>query len=306
MLVHYCSSCGYNTPVPFSDPSVFSDTHTCTHCGSTSLGVQGNGKTESDMQEEDLAGLFARNLALSAPAPIPTPPPEDPPKTEEPQEPSQPAPAPITYITQHYHHSRYVAPSAPKPDPAQVQHPPTSPIEENHLAQILLRNSIDPQSLFPSQINLFQNADDDQRLRLLELWRISPPSTMGGPDLARQMGMWPKTSLQKEEALARLRYEHKMNDVDQEYHPSSAPATLPSSPTHGHAEPYILSGYEQLSRREYDPQQHLSGSGLLQETTKYNQSTDPAYRSWQKTGSPGFMDMENQYGAFEQMRGAGV
>jgi len=66
------------------------------------------------------------------------------------------------------------------------------------------------------------------------------------------------------------------------------------------AEPYILSGYEALAKREYDQQLQEQ---RLQESTRYNQAVDPIYKAtagmWEKRG---LQDMENQYGAFAQMR----
>ncbi|KAK8168101.1 hypothetical protein IWX90DRAFT_511390 [Phyllosticta citrichinensis] len=54
--------------------------------------------------------------------------------------------------------------------------------------------------------------------------------------------------------------------------------------THSNAEPYMLSGYEMLSKREYD--EGLAAKGL------YMQSTDPVYKA----------AVENQYGAFQAVR----
>ncbi|KAK7550663.1 hypothetical protein IWX49DRAFT_373218 [Phyllosticta citricarpa] len=53
---------------------------------------------------------------------------------------------------------------------------------------------------------------------------------------------------------------------------------------HSNAEPYMLSGYEMLSKREYD--EGLAAKGL------YTQSTDPVYKA----------AVENQYGAFQAVR----
>ncbi|KAK8186184.1 hypothetical protein BC567DRAFT_6552 [Phyllosticta citribraziliensis] len=54
--------------------------------------------------------------------------------------------------------------------------------------------------------------------------------------------------------------------------------------THSNAEPYMLSGYEMLSKREYD-------EGLAAKES-YTQSTDPVYKA----------AVENQYGAFQAVR----
>jgi hypothetical protein len=198
---------------------------------------------------------------------------------------------------------------------------------------MFLRNSIDPTSLSPSQIDLFQNADDDQRLRLLELWRISPPQGRQGiPEtvdynVSRQLYDWPPTSVAQEEAMAKMRYETLMQEraqseeiqmhqqqldesMNQGIDSAAVQATrglLTSSPEAPSAEPYIVSGYDMLARREYE-QSAQATPNHLRESTKYNQSTDPVYKHssentglWQKqVGS--IIDMENQYGAFAHSR----
>jgi len=102
--------------------------------------------------------------------------------------------------------------------------------------------------------------------------------------------------------------EEMMSDIsaDEPSLSSSAPATLPSSPAIDHdqrnVEPYILSCYEQLARRDYD-RRSTPAVVFGGETTRYNQATDPAFASWgAKNGGDGQEGMENNYGAFAQMR----
>lgn len=245
------------------------------------------------MQQEELVGLFTRSLTLSAPASASF--------TEPPTQQSEEQGAitqPIAYATQHYHHSAHVASNSS--NSVASRH-----TNQSGLAAVLSRNGIEPASLSPAQINLFQNADDDQRLRLLELWRIAPPSHADS-DVAKQIGTWQQTSLQQEEATAKLRYERQMQA--QQPRPQIPPPTqtmegtekppanvaLPNSP--GNAEPYILSGYETLAQRDYEHE-----AKLLQSTTWHNQATDPVYKAsgmWEKQR---IQEMENQYGAYEQM-----
>lgn len=106
--------------------------------------------------------------------------------------------------------------------------------------------------------------------------------------------------------MARLRYERQQSDralsapPSQPERPSSAPESSRAR-TSVHAEPYMMSGYELLAQREYEQ----SNSSPLRETTRYNQSTDPAFRAtgtWEK----GVGDMENRYGRFMEMRDGGV
>lgn len=271
------------------------------------------------MQQQDLSELFARSMNFTNPVSVPSQPPE----TQKPEQQHLSA-QPVTYASAHYTHSSHI-PRTP------ATNTPT-PLEEVHLVAILQQNSIDPRLLFPNQITLFQNADDDQRLRLLELWRIAPP-TCAADGLARELGTWPETSLQREEEQARTRYERTMQEKQQQAeeqmmmlqrHPedrqgqhglwqsqpmeemmsdvepelslsSSAPATLPSSPVFDqrNAEPYILSGYEQLAKRDYDRQPGVFGG-----STRYNRATDPAYA----LGKRDVTDMENNYGSYAAVR----
>jgi hypothetical protein len=175
---------------------------------------------------------------------------------------------------------------------------------------MLVQNGVDPNTLFPSQVHLLRHADPEQRLRLLELWRISPPN-LGAYDLAKEQQSWLDTNLQKEEEMARLRYERMMaerslgrgnsstdlaaqqtQEVVAEVEHPERPASAPES--RSSAEPYILSCYEMLSKREYD-----ESVSPLRESTRYNQATDPVFRgpeSWQQKS--GQEELENRLSGF--------
>ncbi|KAF3032538.1 hypothetical protein E8E12_003456 [Didymella heteroderae] len=270
MLIHYCN-CTYNTAVVYS-PSAFSQNIACSHCGSISTGINVRSKVEEDtnMQQDELAQLFAANMQLSQHAA---------------QQMQQPLPEPVPQQKEQ---------EAPKA--IVVSEPPARTyVELSELGAILLRNSINPEMLFPSQVELFQNADDDQRLRLLELWRISPPQgRQGYPEgsdynMSRQLYDWPPTSLAQEEAMAKLRYEKAQQEEQKARELSASPQV---------AEPYMMSGYDMLAKREYEQSA---------KEPSYNQATDPVYNSsngnglWQKNvGS--ISDMENNYGAFAYAR----
>lgn len=295
--------------------------------------MRGKQEKEAAMQQEELSRLFSANMNLSqAPFNQTPPPPQPEPQViaehvqqeEQEQTPTSP---PITYISQHYTHSYHVVPTRHIPPPPEKTH-----IDTSELEAILLRNSIDPSFLFPSQIDLFQNADNDQRLRLLELWRISPPQGRQGiPEgvdynTSRQLYDWPPTSLEQEEAMAKLRYERMLEErmqrediqdhqqeldqsMDEGTESAAVQATrdlLTSSPDTRTAEPYIVSGYDMLAKREYE-ESAQAAANHLRESTKYNQATDPVYNTggngglWEKNvGS--ILDMENQYGAFAHAR----
>jgi len=245
------------------------------------------------MQQDELAQMFAANMHLSQNAQQIQQVQQQPePVYVQPQpQPEPEAPKPIVYASSHYTHSHHVVPTRSASEPLARTH-----IDMSELGAILLRHSINPEMLFPSQVELFQNADDDQRLRLLELWRISPPQgRQGYPsgsdyNLSRQLYDWPPTSLAQEEAMAKLRYETAQKEEQKARELSTSPEV---------AEPYMTSGYDMLAKREYEQSAAKEPS--------YNQATDPVYNStggnglWQKNvGS--ISDMENNYGAYAYAR----
>ncbi|EDU41767.1 hypothetical protein PtrSN002B_002450 [Pyrenophora tritici-repentis] len=252
------------------------------------------------MQQDELARLFSANMNLSHVTVQPI-------QAQAPQEQEQ-APKQIVYASQHYTHSHHV-PLRSTSEPAMK-----TQITSSDLAAVLLRNSIDPTLLFPSQMDLFQNADDDQRLRLLELWRISPPTgRQGHPagtdyNMSRQLYDWPPTSLAQEEAMAKLRYEKQQTELAQQEAIQQHQQQLEQSMGTANVEPYMSSGYEMMARREYEESMRAD---TPVEEMKYNQATDPVYNNtgnnglWQKqVGS--VSDMENNYGAYAYRREYGL
>lgn len=252
--------------------------------------------------QDELTTLFQRNLSLQQPAPAPTPALH----TE------------IKYsISQHYHHSSHVVPTPPAP--AQTL------TDDHTIAIILSRHGVDPSTLFPSQIELFRSADSSQQMRLVELWRISPPN-YGGHALTQSMdGTYPDTNFEMEEHMARARYARTQQEEEQqrmeraqmeqqlqesamqddmmsEEEQSNAPLTpiqggdgrwLFSPP-----EPYMESGYEQLAQREYEasklqqpvqgPEQSRDAYSLFGTDVggpSYSKATDPVYASMGAVGS---------------------
>ena len=114
----------------------------------------------------------------------------------DPIEPPQPS---IKYsISQHYTHSTHVV---------QNLHP-LQPSNEDTASRMLIKHGIAPSSLLRAQLTLFEQADEDQRSRLIELWTIVPPTYArnGGQDLADKLGEYQSTTLAQEEELARQRY----------------------------------------------------------------------------------------------------
>lgn len=269
---------------------------------------------QTNMQMNDeLAALFSRNLTFNseiqpqtpetAPAPAPV---QQQPQGEE-------LPKPIIYsVSQHYTHSAHVV----RTQQQQQQQPPPRPSSEPPqsdaiLAEDILRNyNVNIASLTPSQMQLFKTADDSQKLRLIQLWSIYPPETSADiPSLA-----WSSTSVEHEEQLARMR--HDRSNQQQNDNASSAPVqaqngTWAQSQSQSEMEPYMLSGYEELMRRENERQArddqprstytHYGGSS-------YTSATDPVYmgpdysRLQQQQQQQQELVMANQYGALQGFR----
>ncbi|KAI7081061.1 hypothetical protein KC356_g9331 [Hortaea werneckii] len=218
-LVHFCGDCSHNTTVSYS-PAVWTEEHNCSNCGSRSSGADIAGATQGRMnhsQHDELANLFARNMQLAQQA-----------DTHNGQHGQQESPtekistvdekssihyisSPVHYISTHYTGTPHVR-SETTSEPSRSPPPPYHEAVHEHeaIATTLRQHSIDPSSLLPTQIELFANADYEQKLRLLELWRIAPPSY---PLEAHMSGSLSPTSMENEEVEARLRYEVRIQQA---------------------------------------------------------------------------------------------
>lgn len=224
--------------------------------------------------QDDLATLFAKNLTLTQPQQPSSPPSQD---------------EKIVYVSQHYTHSAHITP---------IQRPTSEP-DLADLEHILRSLGVETSTLTLPQVELFRRADDAQKSRLVELWTISPNNAgHNNPSLT-----WSSTSLEQEEMLARRRFELQLQQHEQQQVPEVAmsldgtevnsPGSIqsadngtwgsPVAHAHTYMEPYMQSGYEELSQKESERKAAL----------------DPVYKS---TG--GMLDwerqqwMENQYGSF--------
>ncbi|KAK3309721.1 uncharacterized protein B0T15DRAFT_12750 [Chaetomium strumarium] len=224
--------------------------------------------------QEELVALFSRNLTLdpmyqAAPAPEPAPVP-----AQESNEERK-----IVYISQHYTHSAHIARQETQPT-----RPASEPPRGEHAAveRVLREHSVDPSGLSSAQLELFKTVDAPQQLRLIELWRVCPPtSSVNNPTLA-----WSTTTVDQEEALARLRFEQQQQQLvdqqlQQELEMDLQPETEAETETvmsldgtpltpiqagdgrwiggptlatsaYDYMEPYMMSGYEEMARREYE------------------------------------------------------
>ncbi|GAP91491.1 hypothetical protein SAMD00023353_3100950 [Rosellinia necatrix] len=259
---------------------------------------------------EDLATLFSRHMTFEQPQQN-----EQAPQTQSSQQFAEPEG--IQYsITQHYHHSSHLV-HRDEP-PAEPQRPSSAPPYEPFSAEyILSSHGVNPQCLSPQQLQLFKTADIPQQIRLVELWQICPPTNSQSTPAP---GLATHEALEQEEIHAQLRHEQRLAEEDARRNSLMSMDGTPLTPvqtTDGHwvstanAEPYMMSGYEMLARREYEEtvkkhfQEEMSRpkevyGHLGNAVDGYRLATDPVYASdWPRQQQA----MEDQYGAFQQMGG---
>lgn len=217
--------------------------------------------------QDDLINMMSRHLQLSPHAHDGSMPPT--PHVS-------PQSVPITYITQHYHHSAHQASAS-----------------DAQVSTALESAGINAAALLPTQITLFRHAEPEQQQRLIELWRIAPP-TPGNQMLPEEMNNWPQTSMEKEEAAARYRYDTERDKLKNL-------SALPEFNNRIHAEPYIVNGYGELPNVNavVAPSEFQSSE---QQNAEYRPCKDPVYNSssrewWSLDEQP----MEHQYGLLQAM-----
>ena len=160
-------------------------------------------------------------------------------------------------------------------------------------SETLAAAGVDASVLFPSQLHLFKHAPPDQQLRLVELWRIAPP-TYGQQMLAKNLGNWPQTSMEQEEEAAKHRWE-RMSEPERL-------RNVQINEIKSHAEPYIVNGYGSLPNINgmTAPTEHAPPIDV-ERTTEYNRANDPVYesREWWRHVSEN-QPIEYQYGLLQQ------
>lgn len=229
--------------------------------------------------EERLAAMFTRNMSL------------DP--VQEPQEPHK-----IIYVSQHYTHSAHIAHQpveAPQPLPRPASEPPQG---EHLLAETVLRNhGVDPSCLSMSQLQLFQTAEEPQQLRLIELWRICPPTNSNSNDATA--GWDSPSTLERETILAKDRYmrsqmQAQAQPQDDTMMSLDGTPLVPiqagdgrwmgvSETDHYNMEPYMSAGY-------------APPAPDVPRAAAYKQSVDPVYNGTCMVNYSDLEKMENQYG----------
>lgn len=288
-----------------------------------------------DISGQHLAELFSRNLNLSGhvndertnlqPAPVV-------PEEKAPEE----APKFNYSISQHYTHSAHIVktPNNVMPVSATVKENPDTRFQNGNssqqyaesahngdvvtgvsvpslametphrglsIYQTLAQHHIRVASLLPSQVTLFEQADDDQRSRLIQLWSISPGITLGSQGMADGIDEYQNVIIEREEEQALARWKEILSsDMDLEVAHACVPICISNREPIQAAEVYMKSGYEQLAERDYQRQEREfvnvapSVGGMI--SIPYKQATDPVYQAkWQ------FDNMEHEYAMYDQL-----
>ncbi|ODM22215.1 hypothetical protein SI65_03061 [Aspergillus cristatus] len=280
--LHRCPSCGQITDISTSLAAFIEDPH-CSQCGLSA--------SESSLKlQEGLAALFDRQMSMGT---------VEVPETPEPSSPASPTsssqPSPITYsVSQHYHHSSHVARQAQAVGTEEQQSFGTySAPTATDTSNILRSHNIDPFTLSPRQIELFEGAIPEQKSRLIQMWQICPDTAERGPATGT--------------CFLNDQYQYHVNTFVED-HDMDGMAQDEDEDEDGqqYAEPYMASGYEALAQRDYE----LSGRKSYQTSppsepttgAPYRLASDPIYESkrWWEHTNP--QPMEHQYGAFEQLQ----
>lgn len=288
-----------------------------------------------DMSGQHLAELFSRNLNLSGrvnyehtnlqAAPVV-------PEERTPEE----SPKFNYSISQHYTHSAHIVKSPSNAMPVSVtvkENPdtrflngkisqqytesahdvdvvngvcvPTLAMETSNrglsIYQTLAQHHIRIATLLPSQITLFEQADDDQRSRLIQLWSISPEINLGGHGMADGIDEYQNVTIEREDEQALARWKEILSsDMDLEVAHVCVPICISNREPIQAAEVYMKSGYEQLAERDYQKQEREfvnvapAVGGMI--SISYKQATDPIYQAkWQ------LHNMEREYAMYDQL-----
>ncbi|KAF7597404.1 hypothetical protein BBP40_003651 [Aspergillus hancockii] len=265
--------------------AAFAEDRHCDQCGLSAS--EGNLK-----MQEDLVALFARQMRVDTPVS---------------REKLPSGPSSITYsITQHYHHSSHVTRAAlPAESSKQDVSPSTA---SNSMNEILRLQNINPSSLSPTQLRLFENAMPEQRSRLIQIWQIYPESSGVSNKLreyqsttnmhAGALGV-DMTSHSGSNQPAQMTYSDDFEMCDQVREGSIDDDGLQ------YAEPYMVSGYEILAQRDYELSADKIAPSVNEPTTgsPYKLANDPIYgtqghRWWERSNSD---TLKYQYGAFQEM-----
>lgn len=247
---------------------------------------------------DELAALFSRNLTFNPDYEASIPRQEAASQLESIAGPS--STQQIAYsVSQHYNHSAHaVNPSTENG----LERPSSEPSQSDTMSaeKILRIHGVDPTNLTPSQLQLFKVAEAPQQRRLIELWSICPPTHAADiPSLA-----WSSTTVEHEEQLARAR--HERSQLSQAVSLDGTVVQTSNGQWHQQTtsdpEPYMMSGYEELMRREREREEKEQWQ---MNAHVYHKATDPVYMGPDYAREQQQMEMASQYGAFEYYRGNG-
>lgn len=271
------------------------------------LSLHANMQPNAQQVHDDLASLFSRSLTFN-PEHCASAPKEAP--RQEPSTSPSPPPQPMVYsISQHYHHSAHaVKPPAQQAEAPAPQRPSSEPPQSNMTPPetVLRHYGIDAVTLTLSQLQLFRIADEPQKLRLIELWSICPPNR--GEDIPALA--WSSATLEQEEHLACMRFERQQQSQVMSLDGTHV-QTADGRWCNPDSEPYVVSGYQELMRRENE--RNAAGNrstdiyshfGTSVGGPSYTPATDPVYLGLDVTRQQQHMDMATQYGTFEHLRSA--
>lgn len=266
-------------------------------------------------QHDELARLFARNMQLAQQqAPV---------QQQQSSVENEKSDGAIHYVSGHYTHTSHVRLDTTSELSASPPPPYREALMPEAMAELLRQHSIDPSALLPNQAHLFANADHEQRQRLVELWRIAPPSY---PLEAHLSGTLQATSVEQEQAEARVRYEQNLQarPYPPEEHMLDTTIVEPISPIREagepawppaarmraasiaaklaqsqaqqlQAEPYIVSGYQSGQHAQAVDPVYAAAAGLWQ-APSYAAAVQE-HQQQQPSAA-----MEHQYGMYEQIR----
>lgn len=279
-ILHNCPFCGCVSDKSTSFAAFVENPH-CRQCGLSA--------SESNVtMQEELSFLFAKHMNMGPVVPAQSQdglrafslPPEVPKMTYR--------------VSQHYHHSSHVALQNRKE--AEDGKDSRISFRRGPSADDILRShDIDPLSLSMDQLRLFENADQEQRSRLIQMWQLcsDKESAIPGDILTRGA----RQSVQASPNEAGLQTDHptpmaEMIDEEQ------------------YAEPYMISGYETLAQRDYELSANVVSAPetdghpviapVLETESSYRQATDPVYQGQSRWEQIDTTRMEDQYGRFCQ------
>ncbi|KAL3441132.1 hypothetical protein BJX65DRAFT_299937 [Aspergillus insuetus] len=213
----------------------------CTQCGLSAS--EGNIKAQ-----DDLVALFNTHMNM------------EPSLVSERKEVQISAP-PIAYsITQHYHHSAHVAQKTEASGIMQGDYVPTTNELANRVFETLRQHNVDPSSLSTGQLELFAKAMPEQQSRLVQMWQICPEPSKSAPAFSQQ---------------GRSIFANQL-DLQRSTQGQDRFDTM-----HGHAEPYMLSGYDLNGQVASPANEPTTGS-------PYRLSSDPIFQAagqrwWERT-----------------------